>query len=595
MLQRLNIIIHPKPYRIISLDMEQDERGIPYVWVVAGERYVNRTKSLKKFVKIFSDPQSVSDFLFHRRWYHTILTGFNINFDLNSLKFKGGFEWDVIENMGSFVFARPDNENHWNLKIIELSHFYPGLNLKKACDLVGFSNYIDKHMLGKDGNYDEMVLSCISHAQAAVECFWDIQNQINDLKSNIEITPALTAQKLFLRNYLPKKCQVFHKDLSNETKYFFYKSYYGGRTEVFQLGTHNHTSSIDINSSYPRSMRDEIYPDLMTYREKIIHTEVELIKTMHEYEGLATVSIISPNLNIPLLPFKDNGKLIFPVGQFIGTYTFPELRKALSVGYKINQVYKCGIMKREKEPLFKNYIDALYPLKHHKKYKQIAKLMLNSLYGKFGQGSNYNSGWFLVRNTKKYENQQVDNKTLRIYEGLLYEYIPDIPISEKGFAPKAYPIISAYVTSYSRIHLYESMHSIGFKYIYYCDTDSIYCDSAALNTAIENNKIEIHNNKLGAWKLEHNDITFQIKGLKHYRYNENNEWKYRIKGVSNLSQPAFWWHDSAVITRVRKMKSAIRNGKKVNEFYNMLRVNRDKDHKRIFISNKNSIPIQLTE
>lgn len=590
MLQRLNEIPNPKPYRIISLDTEQDAEGNTYIYCVTGEYWNPNTRKIKQIKRSWTHWQGVSDYLFKKSWRHTILTGFNINFDLNTLKHKSGFEWDVVENMGSFIFARPPEDGLKHLKIYELSNFYPGLSLKSACKLIKHKGHIDKHILNIDGDFKQMREACFSHCDAAVACMKSIQSQINHLKSNIEITPALTAQKLFLRNYLPVKCQVFKEDIPDDVKLFMNQAYYGGRTEVFQLGTHNHTTGIDINSSYPRSMRNEVYPDLMTYREKQISTQSQLITAMKDYEGLATVKITSPkNLKIPLLPFIHSNKLTFPLGTWTATYTFPELRKALELKYKITQVYRTGIMKRAKDPMFKSYVDDLYTLKQNPKFKQIAKLMLNSLYGKFGQKANYDSGWCLVHDTTAYENTQLDDQKFRVHNNLLYEYLPKLTIESQGFAPKSYPIIAAYVTSYSRIFLHSTMEKIGFDHVYYCDTDSIYAHSDAVKTS----SVDIHPSNLGAWDVEHENITMQIKGLKHYRLYEQNEWEYRSKGVPAKNQSCYWRHNSAIVTRVRKMNTSIRSGKKVNEFFTMLRVNREKDHKRIFISNKNSIPLSM--
>ena len=441
----------------------------------------------------------------------------------------------------------------------------------------------------------DLTKACLSHCDAAVACFKDIQTQINGLQSHIELTPALTAQKLFLRRHLPKTCQVFKEDIPEDIKLFMNDAYYGGRTEVFQLGTHNHTSGIDINSSYPRSMKEEIYPDLLTYRELQIRTESELIRAMQDYEGLAEVDIKSPGLKIPLLPYSFDNKLLFPNGNWTATYTFPELRKALSLGYKILKVLQCGIMKRSKDPMFSSYIDRLYPLKENPKYKQIAKLMLNSLYGKFGQKANYDHGWMLIKDTEAYEHIEVNNKNFRVHNNLLYEYIPPSELSEIGFAKKAYPIIAAYVTSYSRIYLYEAMEAIGFDHIYYTDTDSIYANTSKVNAAIRLGKIKIDSDKLGYWDIEHNDIVAQFKGLKFYRLYEDNEWHYTSKGVPKNKMSCYWRHNSAILTRVRKMNSSIRFGTKVNEFYTLLRVNRDKSHKRLFTTNRDSAAFTISK
>lgn len=40
------------------------------------------------------------------------------------------------------------------------------------------------------------------------------------------------------------------------------------------------------------------------------------------------------DIKVPVLPFKFNGKTIFPTGRWIGSYFSEELKAVLSLGYK---------------------------------------------------------------------------------------------------------------------------------------------------------------------------------------------------------------------------------------------------------------------
>lgn len=653
--------IKSRAFDIIALDTEQDEDANPYVWCVAGYKVINNETHLIQ--RTFDNPEACAKYLFgkHQKWHHTILTGMNLKFDLNTLFRKGYFEWEILEKMGSFITVLPPSDYKGNgntIKVIELSNFFPGKSLVQIIkdkngnftdkyldflEITRTDHHIDKHILGKDGDIKEMERACMSHAWAAVFGLRDIQKQIRGLDTQIELTPALTAQKLHCRKYLPKECQILaeHSNhITDEVKFFMFKSYYGGRTENMvrarKKNIIEHVSGIDINSSYPNVMRNRDYPDIITYREVHIEKPESLIKYMNEYEGLAWVGIKAPkNKKIMLLPTIYQGRLCFPKGEWSGVYTFPEIRKALEEGYKIKYVDRVGICKKTKQPLFKDYVDALYHLKldEGSEYKAIAKLMLNSLYGKFGQKKNEKTGWQVVKETEIPENLHIDageiietpnekidekkdNYKWMIYNDLIMKYIPETPTEQRGFAKKAYPLIAAYVTSYARMYLYDAMQAIGEEYIYYCDTDSIYCDTHALNQAIETGKIEIDPNKLGAWDLEHDNEEMEIRGLKYYRLRKSNYsfinlnggeydyqididegWKHTIKGVPKKHHKTFWKNKFVEFKRPVKLSSAIRFKKIVNKFVSVIKSDANPNAKRYFPEGKDndSSPIELTD
>ena len=139
--------------------------------------------------------------------------------------------------------------------------------------------------------------------------------------------------------------------------------------------------------------------------------------------GIAKVDMIPPkDLYIPVLPDNSNGKLLFHLNELIGkTYSSIELKRALEKGYIITKIYSALEYKRY-NGLMKKYVETFIKLKvensgektqeecdevnkAHKDLgfeieikpentsknpglRAIAKLCLNSLWGKFGQRSN---------------------------------------------------------------------------------------------------------------------------------------------------------------------------------------------------------------
>ena len=585
-------------YHVLSLDSEWDENINVYIWCVYGHY---KGKEIKRY---FNNKEDCSHFLFNRRWSNTVLTGVNLAVDLESLRADNCFDWDMIFSSNSFITAFPPKKNKKTnpIKIIDLSNFFRGKSLLKLCKDFNIEGYIDKHYI-EDYTKREMVEACMSHAKAGVLVFEKFQEQIIKLGSKLEITPAMTAQKLHRRCYLPKKSQILptHDKCSADDKLFHFSSMKGGRTENYTREVEiDEVSCIDINSSYPKQMYDNPIPSMTSYREIEPGSLDDLLKILfikkgenYKFEGLAKVAVKTPvTLDIPLLGTSENGKYIFPVGTWTGTYTFPELRKAIELKYEIIAVLRIAIAKPTQEHIFKDYVEHLYELKQLSEYKEAAKLMLNSLYGKFGQKANERSGWVLVRDLDEIDINDI-KKCFFDENGLIYEYIPETHIETRGFNAKSYPLIASYITAYARLYLYETMVKIGAADIYYVDTDSIYCDSNRLIECIKNGDIKIHESELGAWNVEHHNIDFEARGLKYYRYFEFGKWHYRIKGVPGAVHEEYWRNHKADFKRFVKYAHGIRSGKKINSIYTATKSDGDSDAKRHFISGYKSVPLNL--
>ena len=165
-----------------------------------------------------------------------------------------------------------------------------------------------------------------------------------------------------------------------------FKAYYGGRTETLKRGEVSDLNYYDINSLYPSVMHGCLYPDPNTMR--ITHKNSR--KYIDMYDGVSSVEIHCPDsIKVPLLPYRYDNKLYFPRGTFKGWYSHVELRKAMDLGYILKHVEKTYYYKESCCP-FVDYVSDIYAKRM--KYKSegsvmqlIAKLFLNSLYGKFGQ------------------------------------------------------------------------------------------------------------------------------------------------------------------------------------------------------------------
>lgn len=310
------------------------------------------------------------------------------------------------------------------------------------------------------------------------------QNSFNLLGCEMKITIASTSMDLFRRKYLNISLLQPAKEYLN----YFYSSYYGGRTEIFKRGPVEKLFYYDFNSLYPSQyIKKYPHPNFLKFIDKDINLN------FLNFEGICECDVEIDNLNIPFLPHRGEGKLLFPCGKFKGWWTNVELRYALELGYKINKIYKM-IYYTQTIELFKNFGNELYNLrmkyKHEKNpYEIVIKLILNSLYGKFAQKPGKTEIINLNQITYETLQEYLNKPNTDFIIGGNYGYYTDYNESIPKFVN---PIISIYITAYSRIHLYNAFIKIGFKNIYYCDTDSI----------ITSEKISTSEN-LGDLKLEY--------------------------------------------------------------------------------------------
>jgi len=620
-------------FNVFSLDSEDNE-GFTYVWCVYGLMADGR-----EVEKTFYKAKDVIDFLFRTRHRHSILTGVNLLYDLNTLRYRGGYNWDEIINMGKLITAQPKEKEykkyfscqHNNfIKMIELGNFILGTSLKGMANMFKIEGHIDRHVLYKDGTKEQMAEACMSHAKTGVLVFKELEKQLHAIGAHIKLTGSATAIDFYRRGFLTSENEIY--DCIKETggmldpwrkggeadsearlhKMEYIKTigkacYVGGRCENFDLGLFTNQVYLDINSSYPYQMHERIFPNINSYRRRQGDKDT-LISYMQEYEGEAHIIIKTPKkMRIPFLHTKrDDGKLIFPLGTFQGWYTFPEIRKALSIGYKIKDVLEIAVFDGVKSP-FIGYVDEMMKLKVVPATKQAAKLLMNGLSGKFGQLKPTESGWRQVNEGEELAEEDIFLLKTSADSEELQQWTRD-SITEDSeasdFAETSYPLIVAYITAWGRIQEYEAMENIGFEHVHYMDTDSIIADKEAVDKAVRAGRIIIDSKKLGAYDLEHEQITVEIRGLKYYRLQEENifqtlfpEWVYHIKGVPDVNNVEYWENRGCYVNSVVKLKTALRTGQRVNTFKLVYRQDRvERNNKRIFEpeqtgkSNYNSLP-----
>jgi hypothetical protein len=301
---------------------------------------------------------------------------------------------------------------------------------------------------------------------------------------------------------------------TKETENWIRESYYGGRVECYKKYGKG-LFYYDVNSLYPFAMLDK-YPIGRHYYMDNPQKILKLIKKGNL--GIVECEIDMPYSKICLLPYRCDKRLYFPYGHFSGCYTSVELKEAIIRGAVIKP--KCSLFYSESDNIFYPFIKKFYGMKENNVgvKREIAKYILNTSYGKFGQRRKQQQIFSLE---EKFNSQYDDFEILSDY------FFSREKVTYKN--RKINPIYASFITAYSRIYMYQIMERIGFDNIYYTDTDSIIC-SKKLDKSL------IHNTAIGLLKEEYKNVTGiwlapKLYGFKGINLKNEETEEIKMKGV----------------------------------------------------------------
>lgn len=293
-------------------------------------------------------------------------------------------------------------------------------------------------------------------------------------------------------------------------------AYYGGLVFLTDTNKVNNSKTYDINSSYPYSLMSNTFP---------IGNPIETTRYEKNKHGIYVVDIEAPfGVIVPIIPKRDKKGLCWPSGRFETTVTSIDLDLALKHGYKLHSTIS-GIYWEQSCSPFKSFVEKCRSIRFAHKGKpleKVAKLMQNSLYGKFG--------------TKKERKK-------------LYSWLPDdeaigcepwgdyLIRTETDDEMLAMPCWAAFTTAYSRKLLLEEIYRVGPENVVYGDTDSI---------TVRNNVYIPSGIEYGQFKLEKNWKSFRARAPKVYAGEmEDGKIKGAAKGI-----PRKLWGSGSVMDAI---------------------------------------------
>jgi hypothetical protein len=222
--------------------------------------------------------------------------------------------------------------------------------------------------------------------------------------------------------------------------------------------------------------------------------------------GFYEIEFICPkDIRVPILPRKriEKGRAVgcsWSLEDGCGIYTSVDIEHAIETGYKVKFINKCLVYDKSGD-VFSHYIDRFYKVKEdaertgNKALRSIAKLFLNSLYGKMLARP-------IDRQTQVVNNAIEFNEFADKYNLMDYKIINRSRILVSGEVKGDGKLdkinkprqLGAFVTAYSRRIMLFYMKAIDptlkSKVFTYTDTDSLHIDSKAYFTLKEKGLIK---------------------------------------------------------------------------------------------------------
>lgn len=450
-----------------------------------------------------------------------ILIAHNLQFDM---KVMAGFEHLKRRGWKAHKMILNGTTNIWEFRngrktIMCLDNMnYFSTSLAKLGESIG----IDKlDMPTEDVSDKEWFVYCRRDVEVMVEAWdrWLTFLRDNDL-GNFAKTVASQAFNAFRHRFMPVPIHIHDNEDATTLER---QSYYGGRTEAFFIGKlpERDYYSLDVNSMYPYVMKQFEYPYKLI--NMVNNPSIGYVEEL--LQSYCITAEVDLNTKRRMFPTRFDDKLIFPIGRFRTTLSTEEVKRALEAG-EVEQFLKVAIY--EKAVLFDEYVDFFYQRRNEYKeqgndaFQFMTKIMLNSLYGKFGQKNEVYEKIGYDESledsiVQEWDYEQCKLVRYRTISGLVEEFV--------GFREGAnsFPAIPAHITANARLLLWDYMLVAGLRNVFYMDTDSIFTNALGKKRLAEH----IHATKLGELDIQEHSTNLEIFGLKDYKFGD----KVKIKGV----------------------------------------------------------------
>ena len=424
-----------------------------------------------------------------KQWLYAHNGGnFDNVFTLRYVMSQNDLSAEIIPVQSTILRLRILDDKHNKWDFLDSFRILPGSldNLaqtflgKKKVDI----NKDYENLMHNPMRYDYLKADCVLLYDILIEYRRRLEDKIG---GRLALSIAGCAMKTFQMKHLKQELPSGSETSDRVSR----DAYYGGRVEVFKKALPSGASATlyDVNSMYPWAMIQEQPIKLVGYK-----TGKNYIPNLNCIGFVKCRVEVPHDIHIPVLPYRQAGKLIFPTGTFHGTWTTVELKRALSFGVHITRHYE-SVWFQGGYP-FLSYVRELYHYRNKGAANWdvvmdvIAKLLLNSFYGKFGS----------------HKERETIHVRPPLEQVIAREMTPmDSPIPCPVFCEHIevnndymLPHISAWITALSRVRWHEGASSVPYNSLCYGDTDSLVTYSKMPPSLV--------GLELGQWKVELDNI-----------------------------------------------------------------------------------------
>ena len=339
----------------------------------------------------------------------------------------------------------------------------------------------------------------------------------------IGITAASTSFRTYKRDFLQDTITLPSDHIIPSLQ-----SYRGGRCEPYVINKEPvKLIDYDINSLYPFVMKNNPYS--VKFRREISGINFDKIENQ-EYNYLYNVdySYSDQPDRLPIM-VRNTHTLTQSYSATDVWLTSQEIlamyKQSDSILFRMRQGFEY-----HNDYIFTDFVDKFYGkrLIANAIEKQFIKLILNSLYGKFGQHQKITEFIPITDIDPVIQSLIGDNERVKI-NGMTYTVHDKYVTVQTELPEHSYnnPLIASEITANARLYNFYIQQQIGFKHIYYTDTDSFF-----------SNREWLTGDKLGQLKIEKQGL-FYIFNPKHYAYYDGKNWLITLKGINQSKSKKF--------------------------------------------------------
>ena len=379
-----------------------------------------------------------------------------------------------------------------------------GTNTKKHSVPKHYYSRMEDFRRDRPSDFWEYLHDDVIALQQVIHTFWKMIYELEGSIGYLPMTLPSLALKVFRKRMGDE--DVIYVPWNSKVKAFTRRAYTGGRVECYKPGEYQHINIYDVNSMYPYVMASNIVPSS--------HRCAWTLEWHSDRCGFYDVDFVQTDKSIPpLLRDEETGKLVY---EGSGVYATCELVKLQAIGgtFDIHE----GLVFQKSTLLFKDFVERYYGLRLEAQMhgndalSYICKILLNSLYGKFGQRGTKTD----IRDLNVKEMRELTDKGARVTAAGDYMIVQEYAEVEHEFVA-----IAAYITSYARVVLYDHILEAGDDYVY-SDTDSVHTTGTLPETQ-----------GLGGLKLEDSGQGVYI-GKKMYAIKNTKGQKVKAKGIGRM-------------------------------------------------------------